>query len=253
MRRLLILIILIATPFLLFSETTERIITGIKKPDSIPNPFAVIDVYGPEHESIVNNSRIIISDVMRNQSYNAFSWVFTGNCYTAVNLKYTFSPLTCNPVISEATEDEIIPYTVTVSHESTTSGGKAITSTRLASGQGIQGDFGSYYYCLGEYVKYNNNDNPVTLTVSGTASQSVTLTYNFKSNSDVQTKRGNNWRNVDNYTQSVCCLWTRTGSASIVLKMTEDGFSIPEGNSDPIRFSDGEYTCNVVVEITYGS
>ena len=250
MKKLIILSILLATPFLLFSETTERIITGIKKAADIPSPFAVVDVYGSEREAIMGDSRIIISDVMRNKSYNAFTWVFTGNCYRSVKLKYTFSPLTCSLDLSEATEEEIIPYTVTLSHDSTTVGGTTITTNPLASGSGIPDDFGGgYYYCLGEWVRYDGSTDPVTLSINNTSAY-VILNYDFSQNSTVQRKNeGNNYTNVNDYNKNVCCLWTRTGTAALVLKVTEDGFSIPEDDSDPIRFTGGEYTCTVSVEI----
>ncbi len=255
MKRLVILIILLATPFLLFSESTERIITGIKKPTQKPDPFAIVNVFGPEREAIMEDSRIIISDVMRNKTYNAFSWVFTGNCFRSVKLKYTFSPLTCSPNLADATKEEIIPYTVTVSHESTSAGGKTISDRALDSSDRIKGDFDEYYYRLAESVTYNGDRRPVTLTISGMTSQSVTLDYNLSLGSIVEEQTyKNHYEDVTrNYTDNVCCLWTRTGSADIVLKVTDDGFSIPEGNDDPIRFTGGEYTCTVSVEITSGS
>ena len=253
-KRLVILMILLATPFLLFSDTTERVITGIKKTADIPDQFAVVDVYGPEREAIVENSRIIVSDVMRNKTYRAFYYDITGNSYTLLKIRFTFAPLTCSTSLAEATEEEIIPYTVTVSHDSTTAGGTAITDRQLPSGSGIKGDFGGYYYCLGEWVRYDSSTSPVTLSVSGTLSQSVTLNYDFSQNSVVQTQPSKNqYVDVRNYTQNVCCVWTRKGYADFVLQMTEDGYSIPEDGSDPIRFSEGEYSSTVSIEIISGS
>ncbi len=251
MKRLVLLIILLATPFLLFAESTERIITGIKKAADIPKPFAVVNVFGSEREAIMEDSRIIISNVMRNKSYNAFTWSFTGNCFRSVKLKYTFSPLTCNPNLADALEEEIIPYSVTVSHEATTADGKTITAEALPAESRIEDDFGGgYYYRLAESLTYNNSSSPVTLNVSGTLSQTLTLDYNFSTNSIVEQKNGNNYNDISSsYNKKVCCLWTRTGVAAFVLKVSDDGFSIPESGEERFQFTGGEYTCTVSVEI----
>lgn len=176
-----------------------------------------------------------ISADYRNTAYTAFNWVMTGTAYKQVTLSFTFGPMT---LTSDNTK--YIPYSVTLTKNDTKVGNvtaNSTNSTRTA--------FANLYFRYRDTISAPN-----TLNVTN-ASSTGTFTYNMKNSTTVYSKSSGN--TTSTYNGDVCSEWTRTGQASVTLKIRNNGNNVQTTTGTTTTLGNGTYVADVVVTITAGT
>ena len=179
-----------------------------------------------------------ISISVRNTAYTVFNWVLTGNAYKQVSLSFTFSPMT---LTTDSTK--YVPYSVSLTKNDTMVGTvTANNSNRTRTEYRINNTT--------RYVLYKDTITvPNTINIT-TAAGVGTVTYNMQSATTVYSSRTGN--TTVTYSGNVCSEWTRTGQASVTLKITDNGSNVQYVNGDTV-LDNGKYIANVIVTITAGT
>ena len=244
MKKTLLVLFIMLVSLMLFAEelgSSSKVITAYKRhmtEGQIPAEELTLRLIDSNNNEFYNNSEIGLPLDSRNTDYPAFSWVFSGNVFTAVKMELSFGPMYWE-ANNESTS--IIPYDITLSHTSTRVGNTSIPINKASTVTTyITNDFASgYYFKYADSVTFSSSTVSVTNTV-----QTITLTSNMKTNTIIHNSSGADVKS--SYTLDVCDYWNRLGNAIIKLKITSDGKQVG-GNT---AFEEGYYYANVQVVLS---
>lgn len=240
--------------------------------------FRIIDP-SSNHDMDTGESKKLTNTVLSEESYlqnktfnNVFSWEMKGTVFKkTITVKFTFGPLSSESVpfsgnMSVQDKTKVIPYTITLASNGTTVSGisGAIGTTQLNITSSNYGNYANcsystgtgnttYRYYLADKLTYSSNQVSIT-----TSSAAISLTCDLFAYSSVRKFKNNSpsgqfSEQKNNYDS--CNQWTRSGYASLVLGLNDNGYSWTEtvnGESVTYKLERGSatYTANVVVEIT---
>ncbi len=295
MRRISIIAILtLSLIFSLFADTdtplnvltTNQEITAYKHMPTATDPeenpifpsdpttisFTILDPASGNEISSGNekklSSSLTDSNYAQNKSFdNAFSWRMTGNKFSGnIVISFKFGPLCSeelSPTGAMTVQDgtTVIPYTVTLASNPTTVEGISgtipsnvqITYSNRNNYQyyteSVPGFIFSttYYFFCADNLSYANNGAFIT-----TSPKTVTLTCDLYTYSFVE-RRNRDTDKKSNFT--TCHNWERSGYASLVLGLNNDGYSWTDTSgvqAVTYKLPSGQtsYKANVVVTIS---
>lgn len=238
--------------------------------------FSIIDPstnseIGTGESKKLTNSVLTDATYQQNSHYgNVIAWSMTGDEFKkSINISFTFGPLTSETVafsnsMTVSDKTKVIPYTVTLSSNSTTVEGIGTIGTDKIDKNNYNNSTNrdkyyqttvssgftttTYYVYCADSLTYSNNGAQVT-----TSSATVVLTCNMYNNS--YAKKSNNSTQDQRSNINKCNTWTRTGVISLDLGLNDNGYSWSEtvnGESVTYKLERGSatYTANVVVAIT---
>ncbi len=244
MRKTALLVLMLILSFSLHAEvykTTEEI-TAYKNSNSSCSSSQDVEnvtltLLTPTQVSFDDGTDIPIPESYRNNAYTSFYWSLTGNLYNAINLTFKFSPMYSGSIsiyntdITISDQTTVIPYSVVLTHSSSTVTDGSTTTTLGTSAinystadRGSAYATGVYTTSYGYSFEYSiNYADSVTITNPSTISTTSTtgkVSYNMSTNSyswiyDPYYER--------DYTSTTCNTWTRTGYAVVTLKINNDG------------------------------
>lgn len=292
MRRIAIIAILIfSLAFSLFADTdtplnvltTNQEITAYKHMPTATDPeedpvfpsdpttitFTILDpaasgnVISSGSEKKLSSSLTDENYAQNNSFDNAFSWKMIGNKFRGdIVIAFKFGPLCSeelSPTGAMTVQDgtKVIPYTVTLTSNPTTVEGISGTiPSNIQITYATRNQYESYsysynnrtyYFFCSDELSYSNNGTYVT-----TSPKTLTLTCNLYTYSFVE-RRNRDTDQKSNF--STCNDWERSGYASIVLGLNNNGYSWTDnsgGQAVTYKLPSGQtsYKANVVVTIS---
>lgn len=231
-------------------------------------PAEVIDIYlfdgssnqlfvAPEDSSLTDTPAVTVPISARTTAYSTFSWTLFGNYFKQLDLKFLFYPMV------RYTRDEqsgnynpdytnCIPYSCALFHSDVKIGNTSIDVNKEPTTLSpIHEEYTNYYFKYADSITgdiHIGSGNPTSFTVNSTNQSGVskTIAYNLSTKSIVQELTitydggGNELRSysdVDNYNDTVCNYWSRSGYATVKLNL-------------PNNIADDKYYAVVKVEIS---
>lgn len=216
--------------------------------------FDFLTLTTAEGKSITSSSTLITtSESSRNTETTLFIWTASGTMAGAATISFEFSPLTLK---SGQTVLATIPYTVKITHKTSTVDGIQVAVNRDASSASPQRcSFSSYRFNYSDTVKTGtgsagslSENLSVSADVDGSSSAVLRMQYDMSSATVTKDAAGNIVKSngtAISYPYDVTDLWVRTGECVITQKITADGKSL-SGSA----FSAGWYSAQVTVSVT---
>lgn len=214
--------------------------------------FDLLTLTTTEGKSITASTLITTSESSRNTETTLFTWTASGTMAGAATISFEFSPLTLK---SGQTVLATIPYTVKITHKTSTVDGIQVAVNRDAGSASPQRcSFSSYRFNYSDTVKTGTGSSgslsknlSVSADVDG-SSAVLRMQYDMSSATVTKDAAGNIVKSngtAISYPYDVTDLWVRTGECVITQKITADGKSL-SGSA----FSAGWYSAQVTVSVT---
>ena len=230
---------------------------------TILDPAASGNVISSGSEKKLSSSLTDVNYAQNNSFDNAFSWRMIGNKFSGnIVISFKFGPLCSeelSPTGAMTVQDgtTVIPYTVTLASNPTTVEGISGTiPSNVQITYATRNQYESYsysynrttyYFFCSDELSYSNNGTYVT-----TSPKTVTLTCDLYTYSFVE-RRNRNTDQKSNF--STCNDWERSGYASIVLGLNNNGYSWTDNSGGQavtyiLPAGQTSYKANVVVTMT---
>ncbi len=264
-------------------ESAERVITAYKQAitaNSVPALSVGLRLLNSNQDEFSSGS-LEIPVANRNGFYGAFSWVFSGNAFEDIILKFSFGHLSlkgetpATSTVNNETTANYIPYEVCAVYGNSRIGNSVIkTNAAYTADSYVTNDFAGedyrFYYAdsvEGASSTVPSSGTQITTGNANAASPQITLTYNISTRTGVKDSEGNDVKStyiskVTSYTDQdnvehtindgipVCDHWNRTGTIYVKLDISSDAIWTAATESEGTTLESGRYVADVIVEVS---